>query len=285
MKTKLAGLLIICFLLSLASKAQFIITGQHSSNDSYVDLIPDVVLNPGCQPPGTVNFYIDLDGDGTDDFYLQSYCASYSMQATSFSQIIALNGNQVVYDHYYYCYTGRDLCASGPLAKSLYLNDTINNESVWGEYSTMFFNYHFWDSYQYCHCTVQNDFNYVGVRIFTPHDTLYGWIRISSTQYSLNIYEYACNINTHVNINEHEILTKIHPNPSNGIFNLELDNSKGNVNLELLNIEGNTVSKDSYFYSIGSSVVKFDISNLMKGIYFLKINSAGRSSFEKILIY
>ena len=149
----------------------------------------------------------------------------------------------------------------------------------------MFFNYHFWDSYQYCHCTVQNDFNYVGVRIFTPHDTLYGWIRISSTQYSLNIYEYACNINTHVNINEHEILTKIHPNPGNGIFSLEIDNSKGNFTVELLNIEGNTISKDSYFCSIEPSVVKFDISNLKKGMYFLKIIRDGKTSFEKILTY
>lgn len=76
----------------------------------------------------------------------------------------------------------------------------------------------------------------------------------------------------------------IFPNPSNGLFNLEMNASKaGNFNVEIINIQGQVVyskqiNQDGFYKD------QIDISKEAKGIYYIRINDGMNMQVSKIMI-
>jgi PKD repeat protein len=79
-------------------------------------------------------------------------------------------------------------------------------------------------------------------------------------------------------------LFKIYPNPSEGLFNLI---SKGNTNLDLTisDVRGKTVYTERISSGPGNNLNQLNLSELPKGIYYLKITSEKAIQGEKIIIY
>lgn len=76
----------------------------------------------------------------------------------------------------------------------------------------------------------------------------------------------------------------IYPNPSNGLFNLEVNlTSAQNVTVRVMNIVGQVVLQKS-ISNISSGIYSIDLTNEPKGIYFAEINTATEKTIKKITI-
>lgn len=93
--------------------------------------------------------------------------------------------------------------------------------------------------------------------------------------YTLNIKESVTSIEKFISDD-----FKIYPNPTSGIFNIDLPSNINNADLQIIDISGNTVLKRN----INSSNTKIDLSGKAKGIYFIKIISSENSYSKKIIL-
>jgi PKD repeat protein len=86
------------------------------------------------------------------------------------------------------------------------------------------------------------------------------------------------------NPENNDIFVKISPNPSNGIFNIEISKIDEAVNMNILNIQGQVVrSKILPIKSSGSKIL-IDLSIYPKGIYLIEFSSNKFINTEKIII-
>jgi len=68
------------------------------------------------------------------------------------------------------------------------------------------------------------------------------------------------------------IITNIYPNPATDNVNIELNNQTNeNVEISIMNNLGQVLSSNNYGSLIGTQKVTMDVSNLVKGIYFVKV--------------
>ena len=83
-------------------------------------------------------------------------------------------------------------------------------------------------------------------------------------------------------IRNHESMNKlkIYPNPSDNIINIELENTN-NAMIEIHNVSGRLV----YSKELDSKIEKIDISDLSKGMYFVKVMQEYNVRIEKLIVY
>jgi hypothetical protein len=74
----------------------------------------------------------------------------------------------------------------------------------------------------------------------------------------------------------------IYPNPSNGVITLDFSKENSQVNIEIRDISGKLISEE--LINNTSSPKQFDLSNLAKGVYFLKAFNSEFSKTEKLII-
>lgn len=211
-KTYLLSLFIILSALKL--EAQSIVAGIAGWDDYYYDFVPDWNF-PG---PGSNQFYndsllLDVNNDGIDDFkwivhdtnwYQWGHLLNYALEP--------LNQNSVAYSYTDTCTSPTDSVwyRVYPMAKHYgYGEDVLINEN-W-QNSSLYLNYADWNfmipSQQHM-CSAPNPADtidhYIGIKVLTSTDTLYGWIGFNP---SLQIMNYACNLFT-VGLSELEISEK-----------------------------------------------------------------------------
>jgi hypothetical protein len=76
---------------------------------------------------------------------------------------------------------------------------------------------------------------------------------------------------------------KIYPNPSDGIFTIELNKTESNkVSIEILDITGKLVYINDYPV-MGTLKEIIDLQNLNKGMYFLRVKEEEKISTVKII--
>ena len=76
----------------------------------------------------------------------------------------------------------------------------------------------------------------------------------------------------------------VFPNPSNGIFNISIENIQGvtkNNMVEIYNVIGEKIYTNPNFQQATN---KIDISSYGKGVYFIKINVGEKIYSGKILV-
>lgn len=77
----------------------------------------------------------------------------------------------------------------------------------------------------------------------------------------------------------------VYPNPSNGVFTLEVESEEnlGNIQVEVYDITGKSVYTNNYF--AGTTLMKqVNLSNLNGGIYFLRTVINGENTIQKLTI-
>lgn len=72
----------------------------------------------------------------------------------------------------------------------------------------------------------------------------------------------------------------IHPNPSNGIFNVTVSNFESDMSMEIISETGQVVKKSA----ISSEITSVDIHNVLPGAYFVKISSNNGVAVKSIVI-
>ncbi len=87
-------------------------------------------------------------------------------------------------------------------------------------------------------------------------------------------------------IDEHNSVDiSIYPNPSSGIFNIELTSNTNNpIDIKVVNIVGKTVFYTDNIIVSGTHTEKIDISNLADGNYNIVVTNNGVSTVSKIVL-
>jgi hypothetical protein len=79
-----------------------------------------------------------------------------------------------------------------------------------------------------------------------------------------------------------ESLVKVYPNPSNGVFNIELENTKSIKQITVYNTLGQIVKTVSTKQAI--KTYKLDLSGNSKGLYFIGIEVENTMVFKKVVL-
>ena len=84
------------------------------------------------------------------------------------------------------------------------------------------------------------------------------------------------------NANQFEL--KVFPNPSNGVFNIELSElTVSEVEIVLLDVSGKVFSIETFTTNSNKLTVPMNISDADAGIYFIRIN-AGKTITKRVII-
>ncbi len=79
-------------------------------------------------------------------------------------------------------------------------------------------------------------------------------------------------------------IVKIYPNPTRGSVNVELNGLEGSINLSLMNYHGQIISKQSFSVDSFGAKHRFNIGDLPKGIYYLRVQSGDFVHISKIVL-
>ncbi len=116
-----------------------------------------------------------------------------------------------------------------------------------------------------------------GDSINAPDFDFDGNPRPQGAGFDIGAYEYVNPAAIHENINPHSNLFNIYPNPSNGILFIEARNIQ---TIEIIDITGKVVKQ----IQETSNKIQIDLSNIHKGIYFIKIKTEKGIVTEKIIL-
>jgi hypothetical protein len=77
----------------------------------------------------------------------------------------------------------------------------------------------------------------------------------------------------------------VRPNPSNGLFYLQLNNSNESIqSVSVLNLVGQEVYSANYSGESAVNAATLDLSGLVNGQYILRVNQNGTSLFSQIVL-
>lgn len=108
--------------------------------------------------------------------------------------------------------------------------------------------------------------------------SLYSPDTIISTNTLKNIQSKEERNTEFLELDELEFASKIYPNPTNGILNIDV-NKHQNINFQLVNLKGENI-KNGIFDDIHNSI---DITDEQSGIYILTLKSGDKSESIKII--
>lgn len=88
-----------------------------------------------------------------------------------------------------------------------------------------------------------------------------------------------------MSLNEDGLDATIYPNPSHGIFSLQIDAPDNNpVSVVILDASSRIMYQNSFGLSAGSNITSIDLSKLNAGVYFCQIKSGSNQIIKKIVI-
>ena len=254
----------VCF--CKGSKAQFIMAGQHTPNDYYElkDSVIDVYYGESA------DYSIDVNGDGVIDCTIKIDLYMASHQFLQDYEILPQNSSQIAWSAADTCFYNNAAVTVSNLARKFSKNDSINQTAVWKN-SELVLSY--WSSAwggPSCNAGEFNlDTGFVGIRVFTGKDTVYGWIRITwadSVLPMLKVTDYACGLTAETLQN----LT-VYPNPSTGVFTFRSSWLTPQTSVKVYNMLGQMVYYSQL--SVNNSACTINLSDKAAGMYFYKVIS------------
>ncbi|MDD3878035.1 MAG: T9SS type A sorting domain-containing protein [Bacteroidales bacterium] len=268
-KTTLKTLLIIIFFTVAAMQAKTQIV--------YTDLEPDIIIMDTIRQDDEHECYLlDLNNDSFTNFEVCiKYWWTFQFPENRYVQFFIDNSlNRVAVDE-------NDIFK----AKYLNLNDTINQQLVWPtiSYGATICVKAFGGNY----CPINE--KYYGLRILQGTDTLYGWVRIHATLEQAIIKDYAYNATPgeallagQISLNTQNVQQNcINIFTQNKLLIIDFENTlipSGTV--KILNTIGGIVFIDH----INSLYSEINLSNLVTGVYVVKVETGYGVYIKKIFL-
>lgn len=274
---------------------QHIVAGIHGSSDYYSDVNPDeVVFAPMITFPSynSDSLLVDLNNDNINDFNIIAVSDDGGQWYRYYScRIIPLNNNQISISGFDTCYANipSTLQVSwNPMAEIFASGDTIDENELWID-STAYlafsnFSSNFPNNFGYsCADVVSPVAGYLGLKVITSNDTLYGWIKIQAiATTSVTIEEYACNIfSTGIDQPDNSFTATIFPNPFSDKTVLHLNRLFHDASLEIYNLQGQQVKK---MVNVSGDKVEIYRDHLSPGLYFMVLRLPDDIVFTSKLI-
>ena len=169
--------------------AQLIVAGETRPTDHYHDLLPDTLLNaPQGINGGSRTLLLDLNADGTMDLELTtSYVEGGQWYRYGDGVATPLNGAEAAWARMDSCFANMPdsvLVFALPVAATYNSGDTIDADGGWTDQPVSL-------GYHRSNASVPNNFGYgcsasdlhhdpgfLGVRLVSSGDTLYGWVHL-----------------------------------------------------------------------------------------------------------
>lgn len=260
-------LLIVALFFCNCSNAQ-ILAGQHSLNDDYY-VLKDTVIE--VYYGGSASYPIDMNGDGVIDCTIKISLSFGNHQWDYDYDILPQNSAQIAWSAVDTCFYDSAVFNTSNVAKNFPNNDSINQNAIWKDSELVLLYLHSGLVGPYCTTTQYNfsDTGFVGVRVFTEKDTVYGWIRITwadSILPMLKVTDYACNLP----LAELQNLA-VYPNPSTGLFTFRASWLTPQTSVKVYNMLGQMVYYSQL--SITNSAYTINLSRMEHGMYFYKLIS------------
>ncbi|HEY4800701.1 MAG TPA: T9SS type A sorting domain-containing protein, partial [Bacteroidia bacterium] len=108
---------------------------------------------------------------------------------------------------------------------------------------------------------------------------------ICTNHYGNDMYVDDINLSTNTSaVNEIDLSSyvSVFPNPTNGNVFININNSTiGNVDVKVINVMGEVVSLSK---NNSSRSMKFDLSNMSNGIYFVEVSSSNGKTIKKVML-
>ncbi len=96
-------------------------------------------------------------------------------------------------------------------------------------------------------------------------------------------FEITCSICTGINEKADLAGIQVYPNPSNGRITVSFDNNVGMTEISVMNMLNKVVFSDKTETLIGKTII-LDLSDLSKGVYFIKLKTDRQEETRKIVI-
>lgn len=265
MKRVLILSIIICGTYNLIAQFSIIAGATEGEYIHYYDPEPDIQFTYS-QPTN-----IDLDNNGTNDLRFEYVDMGWPFPAYRYDRkVTALDSSvQISVDNNTY------------FAKCYNEGDTINNHGVWLETARLLSST-FWPPNTY---TNEGCFGekMLGVRINKDYDTIYGWMYIGGQEpCCMTLNDYAIN---DITIGKQEIVEEnkfiISPNPFYQKLIIRSSSQYIHPSVEIYNSKGiRCISKDL----LDQEVNWINTSNLIQGIYFLRVISENQVVYTKKIV-
>lgn len=266
-----------------------IISGNVNVFDTYFDVAPDSCLesSPSHLSPLHGEMYIDIDGNGINDFFIVTSGGGGLGGGGAGASISAVDSAAWVVAH--------DDSAMGypGVMYDIVIVDTINaGITIGSNMSLKRIGSFFHVTYGAASGAVTNYWknigeHFVGIALTYNNDTIYGWIRVEldyNSYYVLTIKDYACeknpySISSHLN----EQIINLYPNPAKDYLIVQNNIvTLCNFQFEIYDEIGKKISGCNAMVQNG--ICRLDIRNFAKGIYFLNMvtnNYVLKSKFVK----
>jgi hypothetical protein len=270
---------VLLFFLCLNTKAQnnFIVAGQHSSSDYYHDINPDTIMNTNHNI-GISIYNLDLDGDSYADFKVTNTCGCAGLDYKGHDiDISALNSSgKIAFSQLGIC--GDSLIRAFNIGDSIKESDTL----IWSNVLHVYKSDWWIGGGPNCSEGIMSTFpysTYIGLRLTTASDTLYGWLNILiDSETKIVLKEYGCNKNINTNVVQQSDFSEqisIYLNSSTN----KVQVTTGNNKLTLINIY-DVVGKEM----ISTKEKEIDVSSFPNGIYFVSVKTKEGVITKKIIV-
>lgn len=246
------------------TQAQFITAGQHTGSDYFHDLIPDLTLKSYYNSNGNLDtLFLDLNHDGIEDVVLKLWNSGSLAFRNRYCRIATLNNSQIAFDYSDSCFNDvGTFVGARQMAYSFNDGETINQNVIWSSGGLdLSYTYELTMTFSCIANTfAAGDGSYVGVRIFSGSDTLYGWIKLAEVSSErCTVLEYASNTNL--------MVLDVYPNPFTTELFITLTSDKPSQFI-LYNLLSQKFLEQSFVNS-----VSINTSQLSKGIYFYEVRN------------
>jgi len=116
-----------------------------------------------------------------------------------------------------------------------------------------------------------------------PDDNII-WVNVTKNLCSTTDTIIITTIVISINDNQNDdIIVNVYPNPSSGVFNVDVNEIKSNIIIEIYDISGKEVARKNIDTNY-SNHISMDMRGLHKGVYFIKIQFGSFSSVKRIII-
>ncbi|MBP1645083.1 MAG: aggregation factor core protein MAFp3, isoform [Bacteroidetes bacterium] len=130
-----------------------------------------------------------------------------------------------------------------------------------------------------------NDFSYTLTNLIADTTYIYRAFATSAndTVYGSEINFTTLNNSGLENINSNNISMTLYPNPTSGLFNINIEGINSDVMIFVCDAQGRIVNSKSF--NTNNNIINFDLSSYPKGVYFIKVITNKSTLSQKLIVF